>query len=385
MKKILFLFLFSFSFLFSENVNLYLFSTKDCPHCKKEKIFLEKNKKKYSYLNVKNIDIYSSKENQKLFEDIVNKLKIKNVKIPLTIIGDRYFIGFLSDQTTGKNIEEAIKFAYTNNSIDIIESLKKKDDIEIKNGKHNVFETIKLPFFKDINLKNLSLPVLTILIALVDGFNPCAMWTLVMLLSFLIAIESRKKLFLLGFLFILTSAVVYFFFMVAWLNFLMFFSYIKWIKYLIGAIAFLGGCFYLKEFLKKNTSCRVTSSKFKEKTKEKITFLTNKKNLFFASLGIIILAFLVNLIELICSAGLPVVYLQILSMSNLNIFSYYSYILLYILIFMLDDLVVFIIAVYTLSLLNITGKFSRYSHLIGGSVLLILGLLLFFKPEFLMF
>jgi glutaredoxin len=385
MKKILFLFIFSFSFLFSENLNLYLFTTKECPHCKKEKIFLEKIKKKYSYLNVQNIDIYSSKENQKLFEDVAIKLNIKNIKIPLTIIGDRYFIGFLSEDTTGKNIENAIKFAYENNSIDIMQSLKKKDEIDIKDGKHNVLQKIKLPFFKEINLKNLSLPVLTILIALVDGFNPCAMWALIMLLSFLIAVENRKKLFFLGFLFILTSAFVYFLFMVAWLNFLTFFSYINWIKYLIGSIAVIGGVFYLKEFFKKNISCNVTSSKFKEKTKDKITFLTNKKNLFFASIGIIILAFLLNLIELICSAGLPVVYLQILSMSNLSFISYYLYLLLYIFIFMLDDLIVFAIAVYTLSLLNISGKFSRYSHLIGGSILLILGILLIFKPEFLMF
>ncbi|NGX55904.1 MAG: hypothetical protein K1060chlam5_00138 [Candidatus Anoxychlamydiales bacterium] len=386
MKKFLIIFIFLSSFLFSnEKVNIYLFSSKECPHCKKEKVFLEKLQKKYSYINVQNFDIYLKKENQILYKKVAQKFNIKNPRVPLTVVGDRYFAGFLSEETTGKNIENAILYAYENQSIDLIESIKKKEEVDLKNGKHNVIEKIKLPFLKEINLKNLSLPLITILIALVDGFNPCAMWALVMLLSFLITINNRKKLFFLGFLFILTSSLVYLMFMIAWLNFLMFFSYVKWIKFVIGSIAIIGGVYYLKEFFKKNITCNVTSSKFKEKTKEKITFLTNKKNLFFASIGIILLAFFVNLIELICSAGLPVVYLQILSLSNLSSFSYYSYILLYILIFMLDDLIIFVIAVYTLNLLNISGKFSRFTHLIGGSILLILGILLIFKPSLLMF
>ena len=106
---------------------------------------------------------------------------------------------------------------------------------------------------------------------------------------------------------------------------------------------------------------------------------------YLALVGIVVLAFAVNLVELICSAGLPAVYTQVLFLSNLARWQYYFYILFYIFIFMLDDLLIFFIAMTTLRLTGLTTKYSRWSHLIGGILMLIIGLLLIFKPEWLMF
>ncbi len=102
-------------------------------------------------------------------------------------------------------------------------------------------------------------------------------------------------------------------------------------------------------------------------------------------LGIILLAFSVNLLELVCSAGLPAVYTKILSMNELNTVQYYLYLLIYIVVFMLDDLAVFIITMITMKRVALNTKYARYSHLIGGIVMLIIGLLMFFKPEWIMF
>jgi hypothetical protein len=211
------------------------------------------------------------------------------------------------------------------------------------------------------------------------------MWALVMLISFLIPLNNRKKMFFLGSLFIFVSAIVYFMFMVAWLNLIIFLNYIIWVRILIGIVAIIGGLYYLKEFFKNNEDrCKIGSSELKQKVSYKISHILNSKGLFLAAVGIGILAFLINLMELICSAGLPVVYTQILSLSNLSFVQYYSYILFYIFIFMLDDLIVFFVAMISFNILRST-KYSRFSHLLGGVVLLILGVLLIFKPTLLMF
>jgi hypothetical protein len=104
-----------------------------------------------------------------------------------------------------------------------------------------------------------------------------------------------------------------------------------------------------------------------------------------ALLGIVLLAIAVNLVEFVCSAGIPAVYVQILAMSQLPVWQYHAYLLLYILVFMLDDLLIFVIAMKTLQVSGLSGTYARWSHLIGGGLLLLIGVLLLFKPEWLAF
>ncbi len=104
-----------------------------------------------------------------------------------------------------------------------------------------------------------------------------------------------------------------------------------------------------------------------------------------ALVGVAVLAFSVNLIELLCSAGLPVIFTQMLTMNDLTTVQHYLYIFLYIFFFMLDDMIVFIVSMLTLEAFGITTKYTKYSHLIGGLLMLVIGLLLIFRPEVLMF
>jgi ABC-type protease/lipase transport system fused ATPase/permease subunit len=147
-----------------------------------------------------------------------------------------------------------------------------------------------------------------------------------------------------------------------------------------------GGGYYLKEyFFNPHSTCKVTGTDKRRKVFEKIKKLTHEQNFWIAFFGIILLAAAVNLVELVCSAGLPAVYTQILTLNSLPTWQYYGYLLLYIFVFMLDDLLVFILAMTTLKMTGISDKYSRISHLIGGIAMVIIGLLLLFKPEWLMF
>ena len=191
---------------------------------------------------------------------------------------------------------------------------------------------------------------------------------------------------ILGIAFIVSSASVYFLFMVAWLNLFLFVGYIFWIRAIIAIIALLGGYTSLKKFWSKDSSgCDVVGDEKRKSVFEKLGKVTSNKSFLMAIIGIVALAFAVNLVELVCSAGLPAVFTQVLVLNNLGKVQYYLYIILYILFFMLDDLVVFFIAMITLQMTGITTKYVKWSRLIGGILMVAIGVLLLFRPEILMF
>ena len=174
--------------------------------------------------------------------------------------------------------------------------------------------------------------------------------------------------------------------MSAWLNLVLFLGLIIWIRLAIALLALFGGSYCIREFfVNKTDGCKVTGYEKRQKIFEKLKSIVKQNNLWIAIGGIILLAFLVNLVELICSAGLPVVFTQVLAMNNLSTWGYYSHILLYIFFFMVDDLFVFFVAMITLKMTGITTKYAKYSHLIGGILMVTIGILLIFKPEWLMF
>ncbi len=349
----------------NETLDMLFFWQHGCLHCEEAKPFLENLKNDYPEINLKSFEISENEENRNLFIEMNKKLEVNNPRVPFIVIKDKYFIGWSNEKISGKQIENEIK--------NIL-------GIDNKEGYFNI------PFLGEVNIKNISLPVITIIFGALDGFNPCAMWILLFLITLLLGMKDRKKMWILGTTFIISSALVYFIFMSAWLNLLLFIGFILIIRIIIGLVAIGGGVYNLKEYFSKDQNvCKVINSKKRKRVFEKIREIIGKKNFLLSLIGIIILAFAVNLVELICSAGFPAIYTQILTLSHLNNLQYYLYILLYIFIFMLDDLLVFIIAMITLKITGITTKYTKYSHLIGGILLLIIGILLILKPNLLMF
>ncbi|MFH1461131.1 MAG: hypothetical protein ABIF84_01800, partial [Patescibacteria group bacterium] len=249
-------------------------------------------------------------------------------------------------------------------------------------------QIISYPFIGQVNLSQLSLPILTIVVAALDGFNPCAMWILLFLLALLINIQSRKKIWLMAGTFILASGIVYYLLLAAWLNLFLAISYVGLTRLIIGSAALFFGLWQIKKFIAfKPGVCQVApdGSKIKTKLKSHTERIVNSPVLIVSILGVIVLALAVNLIEFFCSAGLPAIYTRILSLSQLSFLSYYFYLLLYAIIFMLDDMIVFTIALITLNKIGFTDKYVKWSTLIGGLLILGLGLLLIFKPDLLIF
>ncbi len=214
------------------------------------------------------------------------------------------------------------------------------------------------------------------------------MWVPLFLIALLINVGSRRKIWLIGGTFILVSSIVYYLLLTAWLNLFLAISYVTATRIIIGTAALLAGFWQIRKFLKyKLGVCEVTpiGTKRHERLVQKIKEVVSSRALPASFLGVVALAFGVNIIEFFCSAGLPAVYTRILSLSDLGALTYYLYLLLYTFVFMLDDLIIFGIAIITLRQIGFTEKYQKWNMLIGGLVILFLGLVLLFKPDFLVF
>lgn len=245
-------------------------------------------------------------------------------------------------------------------------------------------KAISVPGLGSIETETLSLPLLTIVLAAVDGFNPCAMWVLVFLIGLLVGLNDRVKMWSYGAAFLLTSGVVYFLFMAAWLNLFLFLGSLAWIRAAVGMFALGAGGYYLREFVRNpNASCPITTPGEKQRVMDRLKSAVTERSFVVAIFGIMTLAVAVNMIELLCSAGIPAVYTQVLALSDLTPLAYYGYLALYIVVFMLDDAIIFVAAMLTLQATGLAASYSRWSHLIGGCVLLGIGALLIFSPEWL--
>lgn len=242
--------------------------------------------------------------------------------------------------------------------------------------------------FGVVSLKDVSLPIFTIILGAVDGFNPCAMWILIFLITMMFSMHDRKKMWILGLTFIFISGFVYLCFMISWLSLASFLNSVTLIRFLIASFAVLFGMVNIYRYIKSLNSdvgCDVTDKKKRLKIMERIKKIVTEKSFLLSILGIVLLAFSVNLIELLCSLGIPVMFTNVLAMNDLSTLEYVIYIGLYLLFFLIDDILIFVIAMKTLKIKGISNKYTKYSHLIGGIIMLLLGILMVIKPEWLMF
>ncbi len=370
-----------------EKAVIYLFYSEECPHCHKEIEWLNSYEKEHPEVTIK---YYEREEYSELVSKVRKSLSIKNSYVPLTVIGSDYFIGYNSD--TKSQIEEAVE-AYKNHGeyCDIVSLVQEGKDTEgcrtKNNGIYNPSSYRILPIIGEVNTRELSLPLIAILIGFVDGFNPCAMWVLIFLITMMIEMKNRKKMWVLGLTFLISSAFIYLLFMISWLGISSFFSSTLF-RYLIGAVAFIAAIINIRKYLKerkKPIGCSIVSKKSRIGLIHKVESIVKEKSIWIAILGMIALAFSVNVIELACSAGLPLLFTQILSMNHLGGIEYILYMGIYIFFFLLDDLIIFIIAMVTLKSTGISNKYTKYSHLVGGIIMLLIGILLIVKPSWIMF
>jgi len=345
-----------------EGYKVHFFYLPGCSHCEEQEPFNEKLESEYPSINITPHDA-TTREGSNLLAEMLAELGVEDEPdFPITIFGNQVF-SWESEETTGKAIEKALQQCLAGNCPPPTSG----------EPKHK----IKLPFIGEIVFSDYSLPALAIILGLVDGFNPCAMWVLVYLISVVATLRDRRRIWLIVGSFVLASGILYFLFMTAWLNAFLLIGYVKPVTIVIGLVALGGGALQIREVVKTKGAivCKVTDEESRKKTMTKVQKIVSSPLTFGILVGIVALAFTVNAVEFVCSAAIPAVFTQVLSLANLSTFQHYGYILLYVLFFMLDDLVIFGTAAFALTS-RLGDRYAKYSRPVGATILIILGLLL---------
>ena len=348
-----------------EKVNIYLFYSKICPHCQKEEKYFETLKEKYQdKINIYTYEVTENKTNNEIMKSLKKELKENSQGVPFTIIGSKTFLGY--DESLNERIENTIESYLDENT--------KTDN------------TYTIPILGKIEAKNASIILIAIILGFIDGFNPCAMWILLLLINMCISIKDKKKMLIVCLTFIITSGIIYFLSMLG-IGFILDLTTISYIRNIIAILAIILGIYNLYTYLKtrKQTGCHVVKKEKRKTIITKINNILNNKNTLLMFGGTIILATSVSLVEMACSLGFPTIFLELLFINNIHSFLKVTYLLIYILFYLIDDIVVLFLSIKAFETKGISTKYNKYVHLIGGLIMILMGVLLIFKPEWIMF
>lgn len=330
---------------------LHMFVHPDCPHCHEAQVFLRTQPEiDFSVHDV------STQAGWNLYREVATALDATDgaLRVPLFVFGNRFILGFDRPETTGAAL---------------VALVRAESDVE-----RDMPLKVDLPLFGEIDPANYSLLALTVVMGLADGFNPCAMWVLVYLISLIAALKDRTKIWWLVGTFVLTSGILYFLLMTAWLNMFLVVGYVRPLTELIALAAIGFGVCQLYElaWTRGRVECEVGDIEQRQQTMVRIRDVVAAP-LGIGSLFLVVgLAFAVNAIEFVCSAALPAIYTHVLALSDVTTAGYYGYIALYVVFFMLDDLIIFGLAAFAAQRM-IDSRYAAFSRLAGGVVLVTLG------------
>lgn len=410
-------------------LTIHAYTKQGCPRCGAAKVFLAKMKKQYPGFEIKEHDVTNDAATREKIMVLARRHKIPNPSTPIFHLCGQLIVGFDSEATTGARIENLLKKSSVvcpgdaNSSAmpmdashwtvqpahfvqaepdapfpeepppDEEEPLEPLTELPLEEVEEPTIatapveeppKTVDLPIFGVVNVNSIGLPLFTVAVGLVDGFNPCAMWVLLFLLSILVNLKDRRKILAVAGTFVVISGLAYFAFMAAWLNMFLLVGYLRWAQVALGVLAVVVGGIHIKDFfaLGRGVSLSIPESA-KPGIYARVRKIVTAEHLWGAILGAAILAVLVNVIELLCTAGLPALYTQILTLKNLPLWQNYAYLGLYNVAYMFDDSLMVAVVVLTLGRRKLQEQQGRWLKLISGLVIAVLGLVLLFKPDWL--
>ena len=355
-----------------------LFWGEGCPHCEKEKEFLNGLVRTHPGLTIKDYEVWRNKENAAIYKGVLQAAGISQAGVPGTVVGSSVFMGF-NDQTR-KDILASVERCIRAGCPDGVAELNKDRLAPAGDGD----KALAVPFLGSVDPARVSLPVITVVIASLDSFNPCAFFVLLFLLSMLIHARSRRRMFLIGGVFVFFSGLIYFLFMAAWLNVFLVVGQIAAITATGGIVALVIGGINVKDFfLFKQGISLVIPESAKPKLFERMRGLLKAPTLPAMITGTVVLAISANAYELLCTAGFPMVYTRVLTLHKLTSYQYYQYLVLYNIVYVVPLAVIVGIITVTLGVRKLTEWQGRQLKLVSGLMMLSLGSVLIVNPALL--
>jgi glutaredoxin len=363
------------------DASLEVFTRPGCPHCLEAREFLQELVKERADLAVVEHDVTRDDHALERLRDLTAGAGIATPGVPTFVLAGEVIVGFDPEATPAKLralLDEGRR------SPEVGSACTAEPSACEARGVKETPTAIRVPLIGQIEMQRVGLPLFTLAVGLLDGFNPCATWVLLFLLAMLLNLNSRPRMALIAGTFVLVSGIVYFAFMAAWLTFFMVVGVSHWLRFVLAALALGIGALNVKDFLapERGPSLSIPQSA-KPGLYKRIREVLEAQNLAAAMAGIVALAFVVNLVELLCTAGLPALYTAILTEQMLPPWQYYGYLALYIFAYMLDDSILVTIGVVTLGKRKLQERGGQLLKLLSGVVIIALGIVLLVRPGWL--
>ncbi len=352
-------------------VEINFFFSETCSVCATTDVFLDKLKENHPRIKINKCAI----SKQGVVEELVGLYEEYNVDkkdfgaVPAVFIQDKYFIGF--SQKYAKEIENYVVALENGNSTSTDASV----GIEVGEGGN----LISLPILGEIDASKYSFPVLALVLGFFDGFNVCSLGALVLILGLVIVLKSRKKMLVFGGIFILTTSIIYGLLILFWYHlFVKLAGYLKIMEVLIGLLGIAGGIYFLKEFVRFRRQGLVCETKTDKGVIAKLSSkmqeaIQGKKNILIIVLTILLFAAIITIVEFPCSAAVPLFFAGTLAEAELSVFQYFICIALFVFSYMIDEIVIFLLAVFTMTIKLASKKFVVWITFIEAIVLFLLG------------
>lgn len=352
-------------------LDIHVFVGQTCPHCAELEHYLDSLQEQYEHINPTYYEVWYSEENQALFQQMASEHQIQARGVPTMFIGDEHFVGYSPQMN--EDIIRAINQNLNHTETESDETSETKENI--------TGESVNLPLIGEVSSDAISLPVLTIILGFLDGFNPCAFFVLLFLLSMLVYAKSKKRMLIIGLTFVFFSGLIYFLFMSAWLNFFMITKNITIITTIAGVVALTIAAINIKDFFafKKGVSLSV-SDEHRKSLIVRMRSLLKAESMTSMMIGTIALAVAANMYELLCTAGFPMVFTKVLVLNELNTVSYYSYLLFYNIVYILPLLTMVLVFTYGFGAKKLSRSQGEALKLLSGMMMLALGSMLVFAP-----
>ena len=346
-----------------ESVDIYV--RDGCPHCEQASAFLQRVKREHPSVTINVFEVSGNAQNLARLEQLSQANGIARPGVPTLVICDLVIVGYAEQLGTPQKI---------------LSTLGIESDRLAQPVAGAIPQMITLPFGQ-LDLSTMKLPVLTVVLGLVDGFNPCAMWVLLFLLSLLVNIKNRGRVLLVAGVFVLVSGLVYFAFMAAWLNLFLVLEYGRPLQVVLGGLGIIIGGIHIKDFFAPGRGVHLAIPEGARPTLySRVRAVIQAENLIGALVGVTLVAVLVNLLELLCTAGLPALYTHVLAQHQLNTGSYFGYLALYNLAYIFDDSLMVALVVVTMSRHKLQAQQGRWLKLVSGLLISALAITLLVNP-----
>jgi hypothetical protein len=363
-------------------LTIHYFRADGCPHCEDAGAFFARLAAEEPRLIVRDYEVSRDPENRALFQAALQALGVEEGGVPFIFVGDWATLGYHADATTGAEIRRQVERCLAAPCPDALAAIRAGRAPVSLPPREAGADVLRLPLVGEVDASSLSLPLLTVTVAALDAFNPCAFFVLLFLLSLLVHQKNRKRMLAIGGIFVFISGLMYFAFMAAWLNLFQLLGNLAWVTLAAGALAVFVGVVNIKDFFafERGLSLSIPESR-KPDIYRRARAIISADNLPAMVAATVFLAIAANFYELLCTAGFPMVYTRLLTLSGQPESVRYLYLMLYNLVYVIPLTLIVLAFVRSMGARKLTEREGRLLKILSGAMMLELGILLLIAPE----